>query len=136
MTELNREDVDLDRMEAKVLGKGNKERRVYMSGVAAQALRVYLDEREDDVPALFINRYQDRWTPNGVRHMMTELAQRSGVEHVHPHKFRRTLATNLIRHGMAIQEVAAILGHDKLDTTMKYVVLDDQMVKNSYRKYA
>ena len=58
------------------------------------------------------------------------------MEHVHPHKFRRTLATSLIRHGMPIQEVAAILGHDKLDTTMQYVVLDKTDVKNSYKKYA
>jgi site-specific recombinase XerD len=68
--------------------------------------------------------------------MLTKLAERAGVDHVHPHKFRRTLATNLIRHGMPIQEVAAILGHDKLDTTMQYVVLDKTDVKNAYRKYA
>jgi len=67
---------------------------------------------------------------------MSRLARVSTVEHIHPHKFRRTLATNLIRHGMPIQEVAAILGHDKLDTTMQYVVLNKDDVKNSYRKYA
>ena len=58
------------------------------------------------------------------------------MEHVHPHKFRRTLATKLIRHGMPIQEVAAILGHDKLDTTMEYVVLNKEDLESSYRKYA
>jgi site-specific recombinase XerD len=68
--------------------------------------------------------------------MMVKLEKTSTVNHVHPHKFRRTLATNLIRHGMPIQEVAAILGHDKLETTMQYVVLDKTDVKNSYRKYA
>ena len=68
--------------------------------------------------------------------MLKKLAGNANVDHVHPHKFRRTLATNLIRHGMPIQEVAAILGHDKLDTTMQYVVLDNTDVKNSYRKYA
>ena len=68
--------------------------------------------------------------------MLRDLAKISSVNHVHPHKFRRTLATNLIRPGMPLQEVAAILGHDKLDTTMRYVVLDKSDVKNSYRKYA
>ena len=136
VTGLNRDDVDLEKLEAKVLGKGNKERRVYLNDVAGMAMRVYLESRTDDNPALFVNCRKERWTPNGVRQMMTELAKRSGVEHVHPHKFRRTLATNLIKHGMGIEEVGRILGHEKLDTTMKYVVLDDQMIKNSYRKYA
>ena len=67
--------------------------------------------------------------------MLKELATLANVEHVHPHKFRRTLATNLNRRGMPIQEVAHILGHEKLDTTMKYVVLNDDEVKNDYRKY-
>ena len=68
--------------------------------------------------------------------MLNVLAAAAGVEHVHPHKFRRTLATMLIAHGMPIQEVAAILGHEKLDTTMEYVVMDKTTVKNSYKKYA
>ena len=67
--------------------------------------------------------------------MLNSVASVAHINHVHPHKFRRTLATNLIRHGMPIQEVANILGHDKLDTTMQYVVLDKSDVKNSYRKY-
>ena len=57
------------------------------------------------------------------------------MEHVHPHKFRRTLATNLARHGMPIQEVANVLGHEKLDTTMKYVILDNEVTKSNYRRY-
>ena len=69
--------------------------------------------------------------------MLKKLQASGQIEtNVHPHKFRRTLATNLIRHGMPIQEVAAILGHDKLDTTMKYVVLDKSEIKHSYKKYA
>ena len=64
------------------------------------------------------------------------VSEKCGVNHVHPHKFRRTLATSLIRHGMPIQEVAAVLGHDKLDTTMQYVVLDKTDVKHDYLKYA
>ena len=68
--------------------------------------------------------------------MLKTLAKSAGVDHVHPHKFRRTLATMLIAHGMPIQEVAAILGHEKLDTTMKYIRLDKSAVKNSYKRYA
>lgn len=136
MTQLNREDVDLTTLECKVLGKGNKERIVYMSSVAAMQIRAYLATRSDDYDALFIGKGTERMHPGGVRLMLNNLADKAGVEHVHPHKFRRTLATNLIRHGMPIQEVASILGHDKLDTTMQYVVLDQTEVKNSYRKYA
>ena len=68
--------------------------------------------------------------------MLHQLQDKTGVDNVHPHKFRRTLATTLIHHGMPIQEVAAILGHDKLDTTMRYVVLDKSDVRNAYRKFA
>ena len=107
-----------------------------MSSVAAMQIRSYLAARTDDHEALFIGRGTERMHPGGVRLMLNNLADKAGVEHVHPHKFRRTLATNLIRHGMPIQEVASILGHDKLDTTMQYVVLDQTEVKNSYRKYA
>ena len=136
MTQLNRADVNLNCLECKVLGKGNKERTVYLSPVAGMVLREYLDTREDDLEALFVGKRRERLTPHGVRAMLTVLAERAGVDHVHPHKFRRTLATNLIRHGMPIQEVAAILGHDKLDTTMQYVVLDKTDIKNAYRKFA
>ena len=71
-----------------------------------------------------------------MRVMLNKLAKQAGVENIHPHRFRRTLATMLIAHGMPIQEVSAILGHEKLDTTMKYVRLDDSLVKNDYKKFA
>ena len=136
MIRLNREDVDLNNLECTVLGKGNKERTVFLDPVTGMLIRDYLTQRKDDSPALFINKRKQRLSAQGVRAMMVKLAKASAVDHVHPHKFRRTLATSLIRHGMPIQEVAAILGHDKLDTTMQYVVLDKTDVKNSYRKYA
>lgn len=136
MCQLNRDDVDLSTMECRVLGKGNKERVVFLDQVATMLLREYLTQRTDDFPALFVGRLTSRLSPNGVRKMLTNVSSVSTVDHVHPHKFRRTLATSLIRHGMPIQEVAAILGHDKLDTTMQYVVLDKSDVKNSYRRYA
>lgn len=136
MTQLNRNDIDLTNLECTVLGKGNKERTVYLDPVAAMLIQDYLNERIDDYPALFIGKGTDRISPHGVRFMLNKVAEKSSVDHVHPHKFRRTLATNLIRHGMPIQEVASILGHDKLDTTMQYVVLDKTEVKHSYMKYA
>lgn len=135
VTSLNRTDVNLSTMECIVLGKGNKERHVYLDEVAVMAIQEYLDERDDDNPALFVNRCKKRITNNGVRVLLKKIGQKAGVTKVHPHKFRRTRATNLIKHGMPIQEVAIILGHEKLDTTMKYVDIDQTDVKNSYRKY-
>jgi site-specific recombinase XerD len=136
MIGLNRNDVDLDKLECIVHGKGDKERTVYLSDVAGMLLGEYLSGRKDDCPALFINRFRERLRPNGVRYMLSCLAKETGIEHVHPHKFRRTLATDLARHGMPIQEVAKILGHDKIDTTMQYVVLNKDDIKSSYRRYA
>lgn len=136
MVQLDRDSVDLHALECIVLGKGNKERTVYLSSVAGMLLSQYLEQRLDNEKALFIGKGSARLTAGGVRFMLCKLAKKATVDHVHPHKFRRTLATSLIHHGMPIQEVAAILGHDKLDTTMQYVVLDKTDVKNSYRKYA
>ena len=135
VTELNRDAVNLEALECVVHGKGNKERTVYLDEVAGMLLQQYLNERKDDVPALFVNRLGDRLKPGGVRMMLNDLAEKAQVEHVHPHKFRRTLATDLTRHGMPIQEVAKILGHEKLDTTMKYVVLNKDDIKASYRRF-
>ena len=136
MTQLNRDDIDFVSLECTVLGKGNKERTVYLDSVAGMTIRQYLESRTDDEPALFIGKGTERLHPGGIRLMLNNLAEAAGVEHCHPHKFRRTLATNLIKHGMPIQEVAAILGHDKLDTTMQYVVLDKTQVRSSYTKFA
>lgn len=136
VTGLNRDQIDFQRSECIVHGKGNKERTVFINDVTSMVLQRYLSERHDFIPALFISARMERITPGGVRCMLKELAQAVGVEHVHPHKFRRTLATNMARHGMPIQEVASILGHDKIDTTMKYVMLDTDDVKHDYRRYA
>ncbi|MBO7727345.1 MAG: site-specific integrase, partial [Oscillospiraceae bacterium] len=89
-----------------------------------------------DSPALFAGKGSDRLQPGGVRHMLEQIGIRAKVDNVHPHRFRRTLATNLISRGMSIQEVAAILGHDNINTTMTYVYLDQSAVKNSYHKYS
>jgi len=136
MCGLNRDSVDLISKECTVLGKGNKERTVFLDDVTSMLLVRYLTERHDDSPALFVGKGTDRMTPGGVRARLCKIAERAEIVNVHPHRFRRTLATNLINRGMPIQEVATILGHDKLDTTMKYIYIDKSEVKNAYRKYA
>ena len=133
---LNRDDIDFHNRECTVLGKGNKERTVFLDDLAVMRIKDYLDTRTDSSEALFAGRGTDRITPGGVRRMLTVLSEQANVTNVHPHRFRRTLATNLINHGMPIQDVASILGHDKLDTTMTYVYSTKEDVHNSYRKYA
>ena len=133
---LNRNSIDFQTLECTVVGKGNKERTVFVDDVTAMLLRRYFAERTDDSVALFAGKGTERMTPGGVRAMLKRVSQKASVTNVHPHRFRRTLATNLINHGMQIQEVASILGHEKLDTTMKYVYIDKTNVKNAYRKYA
>lgn len=134
--DLNVEDIDLQNMECTVLGKGNKERKVYLNPVAELHLEDYLDERGKKEGPLFTGKGSERLQPGGVRTMLKKVAERAGVENVHPHRFRRTLATNLIKRGMTIQEVARVLGHEKIDTTMRYIYLDDRDVKNNHMKYA
>ena len=137
MCGLDRDMVDLEALECVVHGKGNKDRTVYLDPVAGMFLNEYLKKRTDTSPALFAGmRGQERIQPNGVRVMLKKLGRTAGVDHVHPHKFRRTLATDLARHGMPIQEVATLLGHEKLDTTMRYVVLNKEETKHNYRRYA
>ena len=132
---LNRQDIDFEKRECIVFGKGSKERIVYLDDVTVMQLKRYLGSRKDDNEALFVGKRKNRLTPSGVRAMLKRVSGSAGVNNTHPHRFRRTLATNLIDHGMPIQEVAAVLGHDKIDTTMGYVYIDRENVKNSYNKY-
>lgn len=133
---LNRDSIDLTRRECKVVGKGDKERIVYIDTVTAMIIQDYLTSRTDKSEALFPGRGTDRMSAQGMRALLKRLQSDAHLEtNVHPHKFRRTLATGLIHRGMPIQEVAAILGHDKLDTTMQYVVIDRDDVKHSYERY-
>ena len=136
LTELDRSMINAEDLECIVHGKGNKERTVYLSEVAGMFLQEYLESRKDINPALFVGKRNERLTPGGVRTMLKELANRTGVDHVHPHKFRRTRATELARHGMPIQAIAHILGHEKIDTTMKYVVQDDETIRSEIRRFA
>ena len=133
---LNRDDIDMKEQSVTVLGKGDKERTVLFDDDAALYLSSYLAEREDDEEALFLGKFNERMTPGGMRYMMRQLGKKAGVTNVHPHRFRRTRATSLIDHGMQIQNVSHLLGHEKIDTTMKYVYIDEQNVATDYRKYA
>lgn len=133
---LNRNDIDLSNPEFIVRGKGNKQRTVYTDDVTLMILSRYLKSRTDDNEALFIGIRKNRFTDSGIRSMLHTLAKKAEVKKVHPHRFRRTLATNLIDRGMQIQEVANILGHESLNTTLKYVYISQENVRNNYKKYA
>ena len=128
-------DIDFDRMECIVLGKGNKERKVYLTEVAAMHLQEYLSGRKDASEALFIGRGK-RLKKNGIEAIVKKLGKQAGVENAHPHRYRRTLATNLLDRGMNIQDVAAILGHADLKTTQVYCYISQANVKAAYCKYA
>lgn len=136
VTQLNKDDVDLENGECTVLGKGNKQRTVYLNDIALMTLREYLalKNRSYKEP-LFTGLRGERLSPNGVRIMLKALGKRAGVENVHPHRFRRTLITMLLNHDMPIQEVAIVAGHDKIDTTMKYFAASNSRIKSSYLKH-
>ena len=129
-------DLDFQRLSVHVRhGKGDKERVTYMTEVAAKHIREYLNSRKEDSTALFCNKNHGRFTANGIRVLLKRIEKRSGVVNVHPHRFRRTFASGLAKRGMDIQEIKELLGHSKLDTTMKYVCIDETKVQSSYRQY-
>ena len=132
---LDRNALDLENLECVVRGKGNKERTVYLDNVTAMYVKKYLATRTDDCPALFVTRSLERFNTGGIRDVLKRLEERSGVEHIHPHKFRRTLATSLARRNMPIQTIAAILGHENIETTMQYIVMNKDNTKMQYRQY-
>lgn len=132
---INRQDVNLEKRECIVSGKGNKQRKVYFDDVTAMLIKRYLDGRKDDSEPLFVGQRGERFLPGGVRYILKTISEKAHVGKCHPHRFRRTMATNLINHGMGIQEVAFLLGHEKIDTTMQYVYIEESNVKNSYQRY-
>lgn len=136
VTNLNIDDIDFENLECVVFGKGSKERTVYIDSVCGMFLKSYLSTRTDLNPALFVGKNNERLQPGGIRNMLNKVAEKAGVKHVHPHKFRRTEITELVNKGMAIEQVKLLAGHEKIDTTMSYVVLNKENVKNAYRKFA
>lgn len=137
LVQLNISDVDLEQRECIVFGKGEKERRVYFDAKAKVHLSEYLDNRRDSNPALFVTLDApfDRLKISGVEIRLRELGRRLSIERVHPHKFRRTMATRAIDKGMPIEQVQKILGHSQIDTTMQYAIVNQNNVKSSHRRY-
>ena len=137
LVHLNIEDVDFENRECVVLGKGSKERPVYFDARTKIHLRNYLESRNDDNPALFVSMLKpyNRLNISGVEIRLRELGRKLDITKVHPHKFRRTLATRAIDKGMPIEQVQKLLGHSKIDTTMQYAMVDQENVKLSHRKF-
>lgn len=137
LVKLNRADVDFANRECVVLGKGSKERIVYFDARTKLHLQNYLNSRTDDNEALFVSLLEphNRLEIAGVEIMLRKLGRSLEINKVHPHKFRRTLATRAIDKGMPIEQVQKLLGHQKIDTTMEYAIVDQQNVKNSHKKY-
>lgn len=137
LVKLNKADIDFENRECVVFGKGNKERPVYFDARTKIHLKNYLDSREDDNPALFVSLLApyNRLKISGVEIRLRTLGRKLGIPKVHPHKFRRTLATKAIDKGMPIEQVQQLLGHAKIDTTMQYAMVNQTNVKLSHRKY-
>ena len=134
---LNRDDINFNERECVVFGKGNKERLVYFDARTKIHLQNYLDSRTDGDPALFVTLRtpHTRLQIGGVEMRLRQLGRRLSIPKVHPHKFRRTLATSAIDKGMPIEQVQQLLGHQKIDTTMHYAMVKQQNVKLAHRKY-
>ena len=137
LVKLNINDIDFENKECVVLGKGNKQRKVYFDAKTKIHLSQYLDSRNDDNQALFVSilKPYNRLEISGVEIMLRKIGKKIGADKVHPHKFRRTLATKAIDKGMPIEQVQHLLGHAKIDTTLEYAMVDDFNVKISHKKY-
>ena len=134
---LNRKDINFLERECVVFGKGNKERVVYFDATTKLHLQNYLDSRTDDNPALFVSLRAPykRIQIGGVEHRLREMGRKMNIPKVHPHKFRRTLATKAIDKGMPIEQLQKLLGHQRIDTTLMYAMVKQSNVKSAHRKY-
>ena len=137
LVNLNRADIDFEERECVVFGKGGKERRVYFDARTKLHLQKYLASRTDSSPALFVtlDAPHQRLRISGVEIRIRELGRKLHLEKIHPHKFRRTMATRAIDKGMPIEQVQKILGHSQIDTTMQYAMVNQSNVKTSHRRY-
>ena len=137
MVLLNRNDVDFNERECVVFGKGNKERVVYFDARTKIHLKNYLQSRTDDNPALFVSLKApyNRMNIGGIETCLRRLGKQLGLARVHPHKFRRTLATMAIDKGMPIEQLQQLLGHKRIDTTLQYAMVKQSNVKIAHRKY-
>lgn len=137
MVLLNRDDINFIERECIVFGKGDKERPVYFDARTKIHLLSYLYTRKDDNPALFVTLKSphERIQIGGIEHRLRELGKRLNIQKVHPHKFRRTLATKAIDKGMPIEQLQRLLGHKRIDTTLQYAMVKQSNVKMAHRKY-
>ena len=144
---LNVGDINMERCDLIVYGKGSKERTTYLTETAKYYLEQYLrfrcktecvtmDELKERPLFVSLNKFHERLTKAGIQYMLRELGRKSCVENVHPHRFRRSIATDLLSRGMPIEQVKEFLGHEKLDTTMIYCTVKKEQVRASHRKYA
>ena len=137
MVLLDRDDINFAERECVVFGKGDKERIVYFDARAKLHLEEYLDSRSDDNPALFVTLRtpHERIQIGGIEHRLREMGKRLNIQKVHPHKFRRTLATMAIDKGMPIEQLQRLLGHQRIDTTLQYAMVKQSNVKMAHRRY-
>lgn len=137
LVKINRDDIDFQERQCVVFGKGNKEREVYFNARTKIHLKKYLEQRTDTNPALFVSLHEPhtRLTISGVEVRLRQLGKRVNLNKVHPHKFRRTLATMAIDKGMPIEQVQKMLGHVKIDTTLHYAMVNQTNVKIAHRKF-
>ncbi len=137
LVNLNITDVNFEARECVVFGKGDKERRVYFDAKSKLHLQEYLDSRSDDNPALFVtlDAPHERLKISGVEIQLRRLGRRLNLNKIHPHKFRRTMATRAIDKGMPIEQVQKILGHSQINTTLQYAIVNQNNVKVSHQKF-
>lgn len=137
LVNLNIADLDFEERECVVYGKGDKERKVYFDARTKLHIQNYLEERTDNNSALFVslNAPYERLQISGVETRLRELGRQLKINNIHPHKFRRTMATKAIDKGMPIEQVQKLLGHQQIDTTMQYAMVNQNNVKSSHRKY-
>ena len=137
LVRLNIADIDFENKECVVLGKGNKQRKVYFDAKTKIHLQQYLNSRKDTDSALFVSQLYpyNRLKISGVEIALRKIGEKLHISKVHPHKFRRTLATKAIDKGMPIEQVQHLLGHTKIDTTLGYAMVDDENVKISHKKF-
>ena len=137
LVKMNRDDIDFQERQCKVFGKGNKEREVYFNARTKIHLQRYLESRTDDNPALFVSlaKPHTRLTISGVEVRLRKMGKVVHIDKVHPHKFRRTLATMAIDRGMPIEQIKKLLGHVRIDTTLHYAMVNQTNVKMAHRKF-
>ena len=137
LVNLNISDINFEERECIVFGKGDKERRVYFDAKAKLHLQAYLSTRRDNNPALFVtlDAPYDRLRISGVEIRLRRLGRSQNLDRIHPHKFRRTMATRAIDKGMPVEQVQKILGHSQIDTTMQYAIVNQTNVKTAHRRF-